>query len=62
MYIIYVLVHYSTSTCTYLSSEATEESKDELRECKGKVLVEEISKEGRHSVVRPLTMHQQEAL
>ena len=46
----------------YLSSEATEESKDELREGKGKVLVEEISKEGRHSVVRPLTMYQQKTL
>ena len=57
-----VFVHYSPSTRTYLSSEATEESKDELRECKGKVLVEKISKEGRHSVVRPLTMYQQKTL
>ena len=29
---------------TYLSSEATEESKDKLREGEGKVLVEEIAK------------------
>ena len=28
----------------YLSSEATEEGKDKLREAKGKVLVEEIAK------------------
>ena len=47
---------------TYLSSEATEEGKDKLREGKGEVLVEEIAKKGGHSVVRPLAMYQEKTL
>jgi hypothetical protein len=35
----------------YLSSEATEKCKDKLGESKRKILIEEVAKEGRHSVV-----------
>jgi hypothetical protein len=47
---------------TYLSCEATEESKEKLREGKSKVFVEEVAKKRGHSVVRPLAVHQEKTL
>ena len=46
----------------YLCSEATKESKDELGESEGKILVEEVAQEEGHSVVGPATMYQQQSL
>ena len=43
--------------CTHLSSEPTEESKEELREGEDKVLVEEIAQKRCHPVIRPATMY-----
>ena len=46
----------------HLSSEATEESKQELTECEGKVLIKEIFEEEGHPVIRPSAVNQQQPL
>ena len=53
---LYKALYSQCSHLAYLSSEATEECEYELRESKGKVLVEEVSKEGGHPVIGPAAM------
>ena len=58
-----ISTHLHTSChSTHLGSESTEESKSELAEGEGKVLVEEVAKENGHAMVRPAAMNQQQAL
>ncbi len=47
---------------TYLSCETTEESKEKLRKCESKVLVEEVAEKRGHSVIRPLAVYQEKTL
>lgn len=47
---------------SYLSWETTEEAVPKVYQCKGKVLVEEVTQEITHAEVGPASMHQQESL
>lgn len=51
-----------SSLASHLGAVSTKEGEPEVAKREGKVLVEEVSEELAHPVVRPATVHQQQPL